>query len=425
MATRVLRKKPNRDLGSYSSSVPKEFDNVIVLGAVSVVGTHAEGEACDVVIGGVRDVSGQTISERQRRFQDEQGGLCARLLNEPRGRCGMNAVFMLKPSSSAADRALLMAKNNEFVPISISSVISAANVLAELPQAGGPDPDQASLVNKYTFETVAGNILVEANYRADNDKGYLCDTVNVHNVPSYVVTLRHRVDIPSVGTVSMDIAFGGVFCAFVDAASIGLKLDYGHGEKIVRIGEQIKRSLRSFTATHPEKPEISGISSVVFTGKVERRSQVKVVRSATVVSPGRLDRSPSGTATSALLAVMRARGEIKTETLCNRSLSNTEYFGRIDGKAQVGPYRAIKPVIKGRAFITSLKHVVRDPNDPFQEGFRGADQWGPEETKNDQQDMSGLGLAFEATSLEDRDYENFDWDDRASTVFTIYSPEIH
>lgn len=382
--------------------------------------THAEGEACNVVIGGFRDAPGNNISRRQLIFQDEQGALVSRLLNEPRGRCGMNAVFVLNPSSSAADRALLIAKNNEFVPISVSSVISAAKVLAELPQAGAAELDhsQGSLVKAYTLETVAGNIHVEANFCADK-KGYLCDTINVHSVPAFVVRLRHKVEVPGLGLVKLDIAFGGVFCAVVDAASVGLKLDYDHGEKIVRIGEQIKRSLRSYEVFHPEKSEINGVSNVVFTEKAKQRGPVKVVRSVTVVSPGRLDRSPSGSATSAILALMHAREQIKDETLCNRSLNNTEYFGRVNGVTDVGGQRAIKPVIKGRAFITSLKHVVVDPKDPFREGFRGADQWGPDETKKDDKDIAGLGMSFAASTLEDRDYQDFEWDDRASKVYTI------
>ncbi|KAJ6109888.1 hypothetical protein N7486_002123 [Penicillium sp. IBT 16267x] len=371
---------------------------------MSIVESHAEGEACDVVIGGLGSVRGRSMYGKLLNFRNEHDHRVQLLLNEPRGRNGKNAVFLLKPIAHDSTHCLIMVENNAYVPFSVSSIICATNVLAELPHAGGPVPRVP--FHRYIFETGAGTVMAEASFSRTLDRRYRCDSVTVYCVPSFVLELGFEVWVPGFGAVKVDIAYGGVFCAFVDVASVGLSFKGDQGEELVRVGERIRRALANcgLEVVHPKDYAIRDISNIVFIEQVEKHGVRKVGLSATVLSPGRLDRSPSGTSTCAWLAIQHCRGEISSETFQSNSLLGTLFFGRVRGELRVGRYNAIYPSIQGRAWVTGFKQVALDPSDPFTMGFRGADQWGPgqgkeEEEEEEEEDMFGLGICFEAIDL--------------------------
>lgn len=407
-------------LGPWSPTDPKPFDGVmgVVPKPISVVETHAEGEAYEVVVGGIKDVSGRTMHEKQYKFFRKHGDDIHRLLNEPRGRCGKNAVFLLNPIDSRAERSLIFSKNDEIIPMSVSGIIAAVNVLAGYPHAGGPFPTLPT--TRYYFETVAGKVRVEADYETDPERGPRCVAVTVHNAPAIVFKLDYAFNVPGLGTVKADIAFGGAMCAFVDASSVGLKIEMEQGNKLVQTGEKIKRALNKvYNPTHPLDPTISGVRSLVFTMPLRKEGERTVSRTATVVSPGRLDRSPSGTATSARLAILYARGEIGWEVISSRSLTAGEYLARLRGEGNLlGKYKAVLPSIRGRGWVTGFKQMVRDKTDPYPRGFRGADQWGPDASRletsgADSPEVMGLGVHMNACSIVEPGDEN--WNDDAST----------
>ena len=163
----------------------------------------------------------------------------------------------------------------------------------------------------------------------------------------------------------------------VDAASLGLMVCNQQAPQLVDIAERIKRAAEAaYTPVHPELPGVTGFSVLEFTEPVKIVDGEKVAANAVVVSPGRFDRSPCGTGTSARLAVMHSRGEIQEgEVFKHRSIIGTEFSSRIRGTTKVGKYPAVLPTVKGRAWITSFKQVVLDSTDPFPEGFRVGDQW--------------------------------------------------
>lgn len=374
-------------------------------GAISVAESHAECEPCDVVIGGMESVLGGTVYERQLNFRNEHDHRVRFLLNEPRGHVAKSAVFLLNPIGSKAERCLLFAKNDEYVPFSISGIISAANVLAELPQAGGPTP--ALPCHRYIFETIAGRIMAEASYIQNEAGQCRCEFVTVYGVPSFVVKLDHLINVPGMRPVKVDIAFGGVFCAFVDVESVDMNVKECWGEDLVAAGECIRHALHDSSSgldiVHPKNSSIRGISNIVFTERVERDGDDLFGLSATVVAPGRLDRSPSGTSLSAWLAIQHRRGQIKDEIFRSFSLLGSSLFGGIRGECEVGKYKAIYPRIQGRAWITAFKQVVLDPRDPYVSGFRGADKWGPKLAPSDEEvheEVHGLGIHLNHIDLE-------------------------
>lgn len=346
---------------------------------VSVVGCHAEGEVGDVIIGGVLDVPGKTMYDKLTHFLTKDDSLRQLLLNEPRGRSSMNTNLVLPPCDPEADVGLLIMESEEYAHMSGSNVICTATVLLETGMVPMKEPE-----TKLALDTAAGLVRVTAQC-----EGGKCKSVSFDNVPAFVDKLDLEVDVPGLGNVKVDVAWGGMWYALVDAASVGLEINNSQGPRLVELGERIKRAVQAqYTPIHPDNPGIRGVTNIVISNPHEEYtspdgSKGKTAVNTVVVSPGRFDRSPCGTGTCARMAVMHARGQLAVdETFRHRSIIGTEFVTRIRGTTQLGggggdsrSYNAILPTISGRAWITSYKQVVLDPTDPFPQGFRVGDQW--------------------------------------------------
>jgi proline racemase len=201
--------------------------------------------------------------------------------------------------------------------------------------------------------------------------------VTFENVPSFVFAFDAKVDVPGLGEITVDVAYGGMIYVLVDATAIGFNVDKTEAAKLVEVGERIKKAAaEQIPAVHPENSEIHTINQTLFAGPLEIRGGVKRSRNAVIVSPGRIDRSPCGTGTSARLAVMHARGQIATgETFIHESIIGTEFIGRVLETTTCGSKSAIRPAITGQAWITAFHQYVLDPTDPFPTGFRLGDTW--------------------------------------------------
>lgn len=170
---------------------------------------------------------------------------------------------------------------------------------------------------------------------------------------------------------------GGMIYVLVDASSVGLRIENSQGAKLVEYGERIKAAVQKHTnPIHPENEEIQGVSVLQFTEPVQVVGGIKQAKNTVVVSPGRLDRSPCGTGTCARLAVLHKRGQLQVgEELRHSSVIGTEFVARISDTARVGQYNAVRPIVRGSAWITAYKQMVLDPSDPFPQGFRVGDVW--------------------------------------------------
>ncbi|KAJ5740391.1 hypothetical protein N7493_000263 [Penicillium malachiteum] len=335
--------------------------------SLTVVGCHAEGEVGDVITGGVLDVPGKTMFEKLVHMSTKKDHIRQLLLNEPRGRASMNTNLVLPPCDPRADAGFLIMESEEYAPMSGSNIICTTTVLLETGMIPMKEP-----ITEVALDTAAGLVTVTAECEAGK-----CKNVEFNNVPSFVLELDYKVQVPGLGEISVDIAYGGMMYVLVDAGSVGLQVHNQQSRQLVELGERIKRAVEAaYTPIHPENSGITGFSVLAFTEPLKSERDCKVSVNAVVVSPGRFDRSPCGTGTSARLAVLHARGEIKEgEIFKHRSILGTEFISRIRGTTQVGPYQAVLPTVKGRAWITSFKQVVLDFTDPFPEGFRVGDQW--------------------------------------------------
>jgi proline racemase len=228
-------------------------------------------------------------------------------------------------------------------------------------------------ITELKLDTAAGLIGVTAECEAGK-----CKTVAFHNVPSFVYVLDLKVDVPDVGIVSVDIAWGGMHYVLVDASSVGLAINNACGPKLIEVGEKIKAAVQKcYTPVHPENSKIMGVTILEFTDPLKTASDgSKIATNTVVVSPGRFDRSPCGTGTSARMAVLHARGELKEgETFYHKSIIGTQFTCTIRGTAKVGDYDAVLPTVKGRAWLTGFRQSMLDPTDPFPLGYRVGDHW--------------------------------------------------
>lgn len=333
----------------------------------SVVGIHAAGEVCDVVVGGVLDVPGKTMYEKMMHMWHKNDGLRQLLMNEPRGCSAMCANVILPPCNAEAVAGFLTMEHEEYPPMSGANTIAVATVLLETGMVPMQEP-----ITKFSLDAAAGLVSVTA----ECEKGK-CKSVAFHNVPAFVFALDVEIPVPGLGNIKVDIAWGGMIYALVDVDSVGMKVESSQGAKLVEVGERIKAAVQKHTnPVHPENPQIRGVSIVQFTEPLQHIRGMKTAKNTVVVSPGRLDRSPCGTGTCARLAVLHARGQLQVgEVFRHSSVIGTEFISNISGTTKVGEHEAVHPTVKGSAWITAHKQVILEPTDPFPEGFRVGDVW--------------------------------------------------
>ncbi|KAK4508542.1 hypothetical protein PRZ48_002281 [Zasmidium cellare] len=218
------------------------------LRTLHIVGVHAEGEVCDAVVGGFTEPKGcKTMYEKLCYFRDEADDIRQLLMQEPRGRSSQCMNMILQPCNPLADAGFLTMESDEYPPMSGANTIATATVLLETGMLAMKEP-----TTTLKLDTAAG--LIEA--RAECEAGK-CKNVAFDNVPAFVYVLDHQVEVPGVGTVSVDVAWGGMHYVLVDASSVGLKIDNAHGAELIRVGEAIKAAVRqSFVPVHPENSRI-------------------------------------------------------------------------------------------------------------------------------------------------------------------------
>lgn len=331
------------------------------LRSISLVCLHCEGEAGDVILGGVLDKPAKTMHEKLTRYISEQDDLRRLLLHEPRGRPEMSAVLVLPPCDPRADAGFLIMAPGDWVPMSGSNTICTVTVLLETGCLPMKEP-----YTEVKLDTAAG--LITATAECSNGR---CKSVSFDNVPAFVYGLDKVVEVPGFGKLLVDIAYGGQWYVIAQAKDLDIKVHTSNRDRLVDLGNRLKAAvLAQYMPTHPENPAIRGINNIIISEPLVDQNGVKSVKHTVIVTPGRLDRSPCGTGSSSRLAVLYARGQIQIgEKVTFRSVIETEFIGTIRGTEKVGNIDAVLPNIQGRAWITGERKVLLDPDDPFQTGF--------------------------------------------------------
>jgi proline racemase len=199
-----------------------------------------------------------------------------------------------------------------------------------------------------------------------------CRRVTFRNVPAFALHLERTIEVAGVGSIRLDVGYGGMIYAIVDAEALGFAISPDEARDLVATGERIKTAAaEQLPSVHPENPEIHTVNQTLFAAPLRKRPEGgKTSRNAVIVSPGRIDRSACGTGTSARLAVLHAKGLVaRHETFDHESIIGTRFIGRIEEETRVGAVPAVVTSISGRAWLTGISQYGVDPEDPFPEGY--------------------------------------------------------
>jgi proline racemase len=318
---------------------------------ITVVGCHAGGEVGNVVVGGIDAPPGATVREQMEALRADDR-LRRFLLREPRGSVATHANLVVPATRDDCDAGFIVMEPTEYPLMSGSNTICVATVLLETGMVEMHEPETS-----LRLEAPAGVVEVRAACRAGR-----VESVEVTNVPAFAAHLDAAVDVDGVGAISIDVAFGGMWYAIADAASLGFAIEPHEARELCAVGERIRVAA---------KEQLDERVSIVQIAEPWQGVDA-VTRNAVVIAPGRLDRSATGTGLSARMAVLHARGLMRVgDTMAHASPIGSTFEGRIVEETPKG----IVPAIRGSGFVTGRFELYVDPDDPFPEGYLLSDTW--------------------------------------------------
>jgi proline racemase len=320
-----------------------------------------------VIVGGVSPPPGETIWEQSRWIARDQT-LRNFVLNEPRGGVFRHVNLLVPPKHPDAHTGWIIMEPEDTPPMSGSNAICVATVLLDADIIPMTEPETT-----LTLEAPGGLVRVRARCRDGK-----AERIFVQNVPSFAAELDQTLTVEGLGALTVDTAYGGDSFVVVDAEALGLSLVEDEAHQIARLGVKITDAANEqLRFHHPENPDWTHFSFCLFAGPVTRGPDGLESTAAVAIQPGKVDRSPTGTALSARMALLHARGEMAVgEMMTVRSVIGSTFSGTILETATVGDTPAIIPEISGRAWITGVHEHMLDPDDPWPEGYRLSDTWG-------------------------------------------------
>jgi proline racemase len=343
----------------------------------TAVDVHAEGEPGRVITSGVDDPPGDTMLAKAQWMQANADHIRMRMLREPSGYPGLCCNVLLPPTDPRADAGFIIMEQTEYAPMSGSNTICVVTALLETGVLPMVEP-----TTELRLDTPAGLITVRADCR-----GGKVIQVTVRNVPAFALKLDVEIEVPTLGSVPVDIAWGGMFFSIADGDALGVELAAENGAEIARVSELIRvATLEQMPVAHPLESSLTGPSIGQLYGAPSNagahgRNAVTVATGALdwdrpETWTGALDRCPCGTGMSARMAVLHARGllDLDQEFIYEGPLGTT-FVGRLVEETTVGPYPAVVPEISGQGWITGFAEYVIDESDPFPEGFTVGDIW--------------------------------------------------
>jgi len=331
---------------------------------LTVVGCHAGGEIGNVVIDGVEPPPGDTVFEQMLAIRADDS-IRKLLLHEPRGSVAVHSNIVLPSRRADCAFGYVIMEPTEYPAMSGSNTICVATVLLETGMVEMREP-----VTTFRLEAPGGPIDITAGCRAGK-----VAWVELENVPCFADELDAQLEVESLGSLAVDVAFGGMWYVIADAHALGFTLEPSEARDLSAVGTRIHAAAREqLHPVHPENPEVAGISIVQLAEPW--RGVGAITKNAVVVAPGRLDRSATGTGLSARIAALHARGRMGVgDSMTHASVIGSTFDGRIVREVLIGGRTGVVPAIRGAAWITGVTRVLVDPTDPFPEGYLLSDTW--------------------------------------------------
>lgn len=331
---------------------------------VTLVEAHAEGEVGRIVTGGVIDVPGTTIADKLRHLNQVDDRLRRFLVFEPRASAQMSTCLIFPPTRPDADIGFIILQGDKAHAMSGSNSICLVTTVLETGMLPMTEPETVVRI-----DTASGLVTARATCK-DGKVERVTLTMN----PSYAHALDAVVDVAGFGKIKVDIAYGGIFYALIDPAQFGLEIRPDQARKLVEAGSAVHRAVNAqLDIAHPELAGMKGISYTMFVS----HNAAGELKGATIMPPGRIDRSPCGTGNSARLAVAAARGLAKPgDRFTARSIIDSTFEVHYAGDTTVAGRPAVQPIISGRGWIHGIHQIGVDPTDPYPQGFSVSDTWG-------------------------------------------------
>ena len=318
---------------------------------ITVVGCHAGGEVGNVVVHGVEPPPGRTVADQRAALAGDDR-LRRFLLREPRGSVATHANLIVPSTRSDCAFGYVIMEPTEYPDMSGSNTICVATVLLEMGLVPIEEPETV-----VRLEAPGGVVEVRATCRNGR-----VESVELTNVRSFAERLHATLEVPGLGTLTVDVAYGGMWYAIADAAALGFALEPHEARDLCSAGEAIRVAA---------KEQLDSRVSIVQIAQ-PWQGVGAVSRNAVVIAPGRLDRSATGTGLSARMATLHARGLMRVgDAMTHASPIGSTFDGRIVAEADGG----IVPAIRGSAFVTGRFELYVDERDPFPEGYLLSDTW--------------------------------------------------
>ncbi|MFX0078521.1 MAG: proline racemase family protein [Candidatus Hermodarchaeota archaeon] len=327
---------------------------------ICTVDLHTAGEPVRAVLGGIQHLPGKTVEEKQTFFSHELDFVRTMLMHEPRGHKDMCGAVMIPPSSPKAHFGLIFFDGGGYLDMCGHSTMGVATAVIELGMFEKKEP-----VTSLNIDTPVGLVKAEVHVEDGQVRG-----VTIRNVASFLFDQNVELEIPGIGEIKVDIAFGGNFFVLVDVAELHLTIEKKNVHQLIAAGLKIRDAVNAkLQVMHPIVKQITGVGLTEIFEEIKHRQDK--ARNVVVFGNGQIDRSPCGTGTSARLAALYARGQIGlNEPFMSESIIGTVFEGKIVEVTKVGKFEAIIPEIKGSAYVTGLNQFVVDSEDPLKHGFQ-------------------------------------------------------
>jgi proline racemase len=321
---------------------------------IKTIDMHTGGEPLRVIMDGLPPIEGRTVLEKRRYFREHYDHLRTGLMWEPRGHADMYGAVLMP--SADADFDVFFLHNEGYSTMCGHAIIALTKLVVE-----------TKLVDKHdvSFNVPAGKVRARASV---SEEGKVMET-SFRNVPSFVYLRGKQVDVPGIGSVEFDVAYGGAFYAFVNAHDVGLELEPEQFNRIIDYGRRIKHAVRDqFPITHPFEDDLSFLYGSIFIGPPQKASHHS--RNVCIFAEGELDRSATGTGVSARAALHYAKGELGlNERITIESIIGSTMSVEVVASEKFGPYDAVIPEVSGAASIIARNEFYFEPDDPFRAGF--------------------------------------------------------
>jgi len=326
---------------------------------ITAIDAHTGGEPFRVIVDGFPELKGSTILERRRYAKEHYDHLRTALMWEPRGHADMYGCILTPPVSPDADFGILFIHNEGFSSMCGHGIIGITTVVLETGILPITSP-----TTKIKIDSPAGLITAYAHIENGHVK-----SVSFHNVPSFVAELDAIVDVPGLGKVRYDLAFGGAFYAYVNASDVDVTCSPNDFRPLIEKGMAIKRAvMQSKEIVHPFEKDLGFLYGTIFVGPPTQPGSQS--QNVCIFAEGEVDRSPTGTGVSGRLAIHHRRGEIKlNESIVIESIIGSKFSGKVIEETTFGPYPAIIPEVEGDAYIIGRNELWINPNDPLKDGF--------------------------------------------------------